>query len=247
MAINQYFFIMDYIKAAAALKQLIKFTNSHLTESNKIAFDQPNLIVLKTLSDPPSINYLNEFTNDAVKKAVSEAHNCSLFVITDVATMNIKGKKLTYYLYKGYHKMLEKALVFFQPISESTFLPIGNLQFSNIEPNIFFETSAPNYEESSCNALETKNHSKEKPEIAFLIGHTHIKRLTYDIQRLLIDTVNNVSKNPQTNYKFIIQASLFGAKENDGLQNALSNIESDTKKYIEPEYTNAKFQFEIGE
>lgn len=238
---------MEYLKAAAELKKLITYTNSQVLNINKTGLIQKQAIVTKGSNQHPTLTPLQEFTNEAVKSAISESEHCSAFAITDVATMNVKGKKLSYYLYKGYHNQLEKGLVFYQPFNENTFEPIGEMQFSNGEENIFFDFTIPKFEESSCNALETKNHTKNKPEIAFLIGHTNLGRLTYDIQRLIIDTANNVSKNLKVDYKFIIQASLFGAKELNSLQNTLAKIEQDTKKYIEPEYVNAKFIFEVGE
>ena len=91
--------------------------------------------------------------------------NINTFVISDFVTTINNGRKITYYLYKGYNKISDKGLVYFQLIDKETLAPTSELQFSNIEDNIFLKPEIPTTEESSCNAIETKNN---KPSYNFV-------------------------------------------------------------------------------
>lgn len=238
---------MDILKSASELKKLIIYTNKLLLSKNKGKLVQKNCIVVKNKNSHAIDSEMSSFTNSFVQQTIEKNSNCEAFVISDIAQMDVKGKKISYFLYKGYHNLIDKGLVCYQLIDENTFEPTGNLQFSNSEENIFFNIKQPKIEESSCNAIETKNHTKEKPEIAFIIGHVNKERLLYDIQRLIIDTANNVSKNQDTYFKFIIQVSLFNSNDTTKLMPEINEIEKQTKKHISPLYTNTSFVFELGE
>lgn len=136
---------------------------------------------------------------------------------------------------------MEKGLVFYQPIKEETLSPFGNFEFSNSETNIFFQREEPEAEESTCNAMETDKVIENGKSIVFFIGHMDEKRLTYDIQRLIVDTVNNVSKHPRLHFEVIIQYSVYGGNPSGKFLDQIHEIEAYTREKVTREYTNISF------
>nr|WP_321408916.1 hypothetical protein [uncultured Carboxylicivirga sp.] len=235
---------MEYLKAAYSLISLIKETNLTLLASTDKLLKSPNYMFIKNndsiVQEVEMTAFSNEFVNATLTKTPSHA-----FVMTDIATMDVKGQKLTYVLYKGYHSILEKGLVFYQIINQETIQPIESLQFSNIEDNIFYQINAPLKEESSCNAMETDKEIKGGKSIVFFIGHMDEERLIYDIQRLIFDTVNNVKNHIKLHFEFIINISRFGGKPSTDLFSHVKAIDEFTQKHLYPEYPNVTFTFEF--
>lgn len=236
-------FNMEYIKAAVSLRSLVKETNSLLLQKKEAVMNEPNQMRVIAMEGPTLEYRMETFSNEFVIKTLDDIKRSTAFVITDVASMNIKGKAFSYLLYKGYHSALEKGVVFFQGIDKETFSPVGTLQFSNMEENIFYPAVAPKIEESSCSALETENGTQNGKSIVFLIGHMNEKRLVYDIQRLIFDTVNNVTKHPKLQFSFTIHIAHYGGKPSRELKKQVMAIEAFTKKHVYPEYPNATFAF----
>ncbi len=235
---------MDYLEGTAFLKRFIRETNTKLLNINKEGLVNKNLMVIRTTSGDEIDIEMSEFTNDFVLQQIKE-HNTEAFVMTDLVTLVHEGKQLTYFLYKGYSKLFDKGLVYFQTINKDTLESKGDFRFSNMEDNIFLKVEYPDIEESSCNAIETKEHSNEKPCVAFLIGHMNEDRLILDIKRLLFDTANNVQKHTDRQFKFIVQVSKFGGKPSEEFLYRLEDIKNDLKKFIEPEFPNSTFVFEL--
>lgn len=234
---------MQQLNAALFLKDLIEKTNTQnsLNQSNDL--NQVNFIFNIDPNGQLVFAQMSEFSNEFVHSFLSRNNEIEAFVITDVASMDVKGKQITYFLYKGYHKQLEKGLVFYQIFNPESMEFISDLQFSNSEENIFYQPFNPDGEESSCNAMETANHTKKNPEIAFLIGHINEERLIYDIERLIIDTTFNVLKNPKANYNFILQISRYGEDPTNELKTKVKEIENTTKTLFEPVFKNVRFNF----
>ncbi len=236
---------MKYLKAVIDTKSLIVNANNILlTKNNGIVIKQ-NIFLSTASGTEINESELNEFTNESVFNKLASDKNINTFVISDFVTTINNGRKITYYLYKGYNKISDKGLVYFQLIDKETLAPTSELQFSNIEDNIFLKPEIPTTEESSCNAIETKNNKPDKPEIAFLIGHMNEERLIYDIERLIIDTVSNVHKHKQLTFKFIIRISKFGGSPSEKLEKQIEEIEEYTHSIIQKEFTNAHFEFEL--
>lgn len=236
---------MELIKAALSLKQHIEDTNAKLVEKNKDGLVLKNVMALKSNCGEVKAISMDSFTNIFVEDVLNSKKDTEAFVISDLAAMEVKDQVITYFLYKAYHKKLEKGLVFYQMINPDTMQINGDLQFSNLEENVFFKAPQPDFEESSCNAIETDNHTKDAPEIAFLIGHTNEERLSYDIQRLIIETAHNILKNPNVNYRFILQISVFGSTPSKEFEATVQDLEKATTELIEPAFRNAKFIFEL--
>ena len=235
---------MEYLKAALSLLSLIKETNSKLIQDIQSSIKTPNQMLIQFSNEHKQLLNMETFSNDFVNSTLSKNASNEAFVITEVATMNVKGHELTYFLYKGYHSKVEKGLVFYQMFNANTFEIIGDLEFSNVEDNIFYSVEAPQVEESSCNAMETDEVIKNGKSIVFLLGHMDEQRLIYDIQRLIFDTVNNVSKHSKLSFSFIIQIARYGGTPSEMLKKQVAEIEKFTTTYVYSEYPNASFKFE---
>ncbi len=236
---------MNYLEAAVFLKRLIKTTNSDLLSLNKNGLVNKNQMVIRSNFGNPIKIKMDAFSNEFVSKTLNE-YDSEAFVITDLVTVNNKGQELTYFLYKGYHSLFDKGLVYFQLINKTNMQAIGELEFSNLEDNIFYNVQAPNFEESSCNAIETKENTIKEPSIAFLIGHMNEDRLFYDINRLIFDTANNVQKHKNRHFKFHIEISKFGGKLSPEFLSKLDALKLSLDKYITPEYPNSTFIFDLA-
>lgn len=238
---------MEYLKAAVELLSLIKETNAKLLQNPDILVKNPNLMRLKMYdgdtNDIPMAAYSNEFVNSTLE-AMGES---IAFVITDIASMEVQGKEMTYILYKGYHSKIEKGLVLYQMVHKENFSPLAELQFSNMEDNIFYSVTGPENEESSCNAMETDKVIENGKSIVFFIGHMDEHRLAYDVERLIFDTANNVTKHPRLKFVFNIHIARYGGKPSDDLREKVNVIDAFTKKYIQPEYPNTTFEFSFEE
>ncbi|WP_163326141.1 hypothetical protein [Draconibacterium mangrovi] len=237
---------MEYLKAAIELKKYIKEINQQII-GKELSQKNPNIMFVK-FSDG-SVNELNitEFTNDFVSATLASFPGSESFIITDLATMSAQGQQLTYWLYKGYNNKTENGLVYFQVIDKDTLMPKGELQFSNLEKNIFYEIYAPDFEESSSNAMETDEEIKGKKSIVFLVGNMNEERLLHDIQRLIVDTINNVQRHSGLNFHFILNISKFNGEPSEDFKNRIKEIEHYTNEFVTSEYPNTEFVFDIEE
>jgi len=235
---------MNYLESAIVLKNLIASTNHKLLVANKDGLSLKNQMVIRSNFGKEIEITMDTFSNDFVKTSLAQ-YVSEAFVITDLVSMIQQGKELTYFLYKGYHHLFKMGLVFFQLVDKETLKPIGKLEFSNIEDNIFYQVQEPNFEESSCNAIETKENTTKNPCIAFLIGNMNEERLTYDLNRLIYETANNVQKHKNRHFKFILQISIFGGKPTEEFLHNMDSMQKDVEKYIKPNYTNSTFVFDI--
>ncbi len=235
---------MDHIEGAAFLKRIVRETNNKLLNMNKGGLVNKNLMVVHTIFGQELDIKMDAFSNEFVLKTLQE-NDSDFFVITDLVNLVHEGKELTYFLYKGYSNLFDKGVVYFQPINKKTFEPKGELKFSNLEDNIFHKVEYPDIEESSCNAIETKETTVKNPSVAFLIGHMNEERLLLDIKRLIFDTANNVQKHKNRQFHFIIQISKFGGKPSEEFLYRLEDIKKTTEKYIKAEYPNSTFVFDL--
>lgn len=238
---------MNYIKASLLMKQLIADGNEICLAVNKTALNLKNIMFISDENDTLETIPMDSYTDEFVKSTLDKYKSTASFVITDVASMDVQGKNLTYFLYKAYNKHVEKGLVYYQVINPDTLEAIGDLQFSNAEENIFFKIDTPKTEESSCNAMETGEQTHNEKKIAFLIGHNDEERLYYDIERLIVDTANNVQKNQKTQFTFIIQVSTFGKNPSDAFKQKVNDIAHLCTSSVKEAYPNCTFIFEWGE
>jgi len=237
---------MEYLKAAIELKKFINEINQLITGRDENR-ENPNIMFVKSPDGSVAEVKMTEYTNDFVTETLVSHPNSIAFIITDLATMNVQGQELTYWLYKGYNCQVENGVVYFQLIDKETLAPIGELQFSNLEKNIFYTVEGPEFEESSNNAMEPDEEIEGKKNIVFLIGHFNERRLVYDIQRLIVDTVNNVQRHSGLNFHFIVNISKFNGEPGEEFKNQIKRIEQYTKEFVTPEYPNSEFVFEIEE
>ncbi len=233
---------MEYLKAAISLVDFIKTCNTELLPALSKVVKSPNQMWIKSENSTRHL-MMEAFSNDFVLSALKSTNASQSFVITDVATMDVQGKTLTYILYKGYHKDIEKGLVFYQVINTQTFEPMGEIQFSNMEDNIFYQVDMPASEESSCNAMETDEVIENGKSIVFFIGHMDEQRLAYDIERLVFDTANNVTKHQKLAFKFAIHIAHYGGTPSDKLKSKVNEIDAFTREFVKPHYPNATFAF----
>ena len=234
---------MEYLQAAVLLESLIKETNHLLLQKKEMILEAPNRmrVILDdgTREDIP----MDSYTNDYVKGTLENLGSSKAFIMTDMVSTEIKGKDVTYLSYKAYHREVDKGLFFYQLVDKIFLSPVGSLRFSNLEDNIFYSVPSPQSEESSCNTMETDRVVENGKSIVFFIGHMDEERLIYDIQRLIFDTVNNVTRHPKLQFEFIIQIARYGAAPSENLRRRVESIEEYTKKHIYPEYPNATFDF----
>lgn len=237
---------MEYLKAAIELKKDIKEINQQMI-GKELSQKNPNIMFVKLSDD--SVNEVNmtEYTNDFVSATLESRPGSKSFIITDLATMNTQGQELTYWLYKGYNNQTENGLVYFQVIDKDTLMPKGGLQFSNLEKNIFYEIKAPDFEESSSNAMETDEEVQGKKSIVFLVGNMNEERLVHDIQRLIVDTINNVQRHSGLDFRFILNISKFNEEPSESFKNQIKEIEHYTNEFVTTEYPNTEFVFDIEE
>ncbi len=235
---------MEYLQASLELKKLIKEKNELILSRKTIPGKFNFMFVNKSDGELVELD-MASYTNEFVLQTLSEFPESKSFVITDVATMDVKGKQLTYWLYKAYHFEVEKGLVYYQLVDKDTFEPVGELQFSNLEDNIFYKVSAPEFEESSNNAMEADVEIPGKKSIVFLIGNMDESRLLFDIQRLIFETVNNVQRHTTLDFHFIVNVSKFNGTPSPDFLKKVKAIEDFTKEYVTPEYPNAEFVFDI--
>lgn len=238
---------MNYLKAAVALRSLIKNTNSVLIDKTEELRKNPNIMMLSSADGKAIEIRMEEFTNKFVINTLAELEGMQAFVMTDIASMDVKGQEITYILYKGYHKALEKGMVFYQMIDKETLIPKGELLFSNTEKNMFFTVDAPDGEESSCNAMETGIQTQDKKSIVFFIGHMDEERLLYDIERLIFDTANNVVKHAKMDFEFIIEIARYGNEPSSDLKKKVEAISQYSEKFIRQEYPNTSFRFSYAD
>lgn len=234
---------MKYLKSALTVVKLIEDANSKMLQQLKNNAADWNFMFIEKQGQNLASLKMDAFSNDFVVKTLGEFQKSDAFAITDLATMDVKGKNITYLLYKGYHAEMDKGIVFYQVIEPETQQPIGKLQFSNMEENIFFSFDLPDAEESSCNAMETDKEIKGGKSIVFFIGHMNEDRLLYDIQRLIMDTIHNVSKHPKLQFSFIISIARYGALPSDKLKKQVQEIATYTHECIVPIYPNTHFEF----
>ena len=236
---------MKYLKASIELKKLIEQTNELCLKKNCPVLKERNFIVLKSDSGEQHEIKMKEFSNEFLQTILEENKNSKAFVFTDLAATMIKDQKLTYFLYKGYHSEIEKGSVWFQAINEETSEPTGELQFSNLEENVFYSVSAPYFEESTSNAMETDEQIEGGKSIVFIIGNLNEERLLHDIQRLIFDTVNNVQKHQGLKFKIVLNITKFNGEPTADFLKKLELIKEYTHTSIQPEYPNCEFVFDL--
>lgn len=236
---------MHYLEAALELKKLIRKANHLQVQKELSVLDRRNSLFLfegdKLLAEVNMLEYSNEFVTQTLEKYPK----ATAFVMTDLASMMVKDHKVTYWLYKGYHVDVEKGMVYYQPIEEQSLKKIGRLQFSNTEANIFLKYSAPDFEESSANAMESDEEIENGKCIVFLMGNMNQERLVYDIQRLIFDSASNVQNHKSLNFKFILNISVFNGNASADFTRKVKDIEEYTKKELKKEYPNCSFQFDL--
>ncbi len=234
---------MEYLQAAVSLQSLIKEINETFLARKDQAVSRPNRMWIQQKSESIRKIEMESFSNDFVTATLDSLGESTAFVVSDLASMDVKGKQVHYFLYKAYHSKVEKGLVYYQMINLETLEPIGSLQFSNVENNIFYTVGYPEIEESSCNAMETDKVIEDGKSIVFFIGHMDEKRLAYDVERLIFDTLNNISHHEKLKFEFIVQIARYGKKPTESLKEAVAGIEAFTRAYLYPEYPNASFEF----
>jgi len=235
---------MNYLESAVVLKKLIAKTNHKMLQLNSKGLVEQNMMVIRTNFGNEVEVKMDAFTNEFVNRQLGQ-YESEAFVITDLVSTVQNGHELTYFLYKGYHHLFHQGLVFFQLVNKETLKPIGNLDFSNIEDNIFYKIDTPDFEESSCNAIETAENTAKNPCIAFLIGNMNEERMLFDINRLIYETANNVQKHTNRHFKIHLQVTKFGGKPSAEFLNEIEEIKKSIDKYIKPEYPNSTFIFDL--
>lgn len=236
---------MQYLQAAHTLKQLIRHVNHLQTQKEPSVRSHCNSLFLFSHGKPFVELEMTSFTNKFVELALEKYPETEALVMTDMAKMMVRERELTYWLYKAYHAGLEKGMVYYQPIDENSLSKIGNLQFSNLEANIFFKPDIPETEESSVNALEGESPEEGVKLIVFLVGHANEERLLYDIQRLIFDSVSNVQNHKGLKFHFVLNISKFREKPGDIFIHKLQTIQDYVPEFLTTDYPNVTISFEL--
>ena len=236
---------MRYLQAAHTLKQMIRHVNHLQVQKESSVRSHCNSMFLFSNGKPFVELEMTTYTDEFVQLALDKYPETTAFVMTDLASVMVRDRKLTYWLYKAYHVELEKGLVYYQPIDESSLVKIGSLQYSNLEQNIFFKVSSPDFEESSTNAMETDSEEEGTKSIVFLVGNFNEERLSYDIQRLIVESASNVQNHKGLKYHFIINITKFREKPSAEFLKELRSIEKYTTKYLLADYPNVRVSFDL--
>lgn len=236
---------MQYLQAAHTLKQLLRHVNHLQIQKEPSVRSHCNSLFLFSHGKPFVELEMTSFTNSFVELALEKYPEAEALVMTDMATMMVRERPLTYWLYKAYHVGLEKGMVYYQPIDESSLAKIGSLQFSNLEPNIFFKFEAPKVEESSVNALESESDEEGVKRIVFLIGHFDEERLLFDIQRLIFDSASNVQNHKGLKFQFVLNISKFKEKPGDDFRLKLQTIQDYLPEFLSADYPNVRVSFDL--
>lgn len=238
---------MQYLKEAIDLKKLIRKVNHLQIQKESTVLNHKNSMFLFAGDKPLAELAMEAYSNEFVNATLLKYPQTTSFVMTDLSSTMVKDQKLSYWLYKGYHTGLDKGMVYYQPIEEQSLRKLGRLQFSNLESNIFLKHEAPEFEESSANAMETDEQIEGGKAIVFLVGNMDETRLLYDIQRLIFDSANNVQNHKSLSFKFTLNINRFGGKPSDAFKEKLKEIEKFTREIVALEYANTKFVFDLEE
>lgn len=236
---------MSYIQAAIVLNKLVTVTNQSISSDNLITQESPNYLFINSAQKTVQLK-MKSFTDDFIKEQINQQPQCHSIVFTNLVTTIIQGKELSYILYKCYHKHMDKGFVYYQTVNKESLQPVGDLQFSNQEENIFFNLPEPDFEESSCNALEAKGSTAENKKIVFLIGNMNEERLLFDIERLIVTTLYNTCKHPTLKFHFIINIAKFGGDIDNSFDQKLMPVKKETQTLLAG-FPNITFAFEYAE
>ena len=236
---------MSYLQATLDLKKFI--SDSVTIYMNEIACGNRdfNQIYFNIKGKIEHRNIV-EFNNEHISELIKDCPDASIFMITDKATTTIQDQEITYFIFKGYHDMVESGMVYYQIIDKYKFSPNGDLQFSNQETNIFYDVHMPDFEESSCNAMETNDSGKDHKRIVFFIGNLNEERLLFDIERLIFTTLNNIKNHNSLRFTFIINIARFGGEMSSTFFNRIDGIKNTTKKILKDQ-PNVNFVFEFAD
>jgi len=236
---------MKYLEAASELRKLIRKVNQLQLQKESTVLAHRNCMFL-FMEDNALVELdMKEYSNEFVKSSLERYPQVKAFVMTDLASMQVKDQAITYWLYKGYHRDMDKGMVYFQPIDEQGLQKKGSLQYSNLESNIFLPFTAPDVEESSANAMETDEQIAGGKSIVFLIGNMNEDRLLYDIQRLMLESASNVQNHKSISFKFIMNVSKFGGAASAEFRQKLTAIENYAFKVMAVEFPNVRFEFDL--
>ena len=237
---------MMYLQATSDLKKFIadsvKIFMHGISQGNR-DFNQIYLSIEDKIKHQNVPEFNNEYILELLKTYPVAT---SIFMITDKATTTIQGKEITYFIFKGYHELVESGMVYYQIIDKDKLTPIGELQFSNQETNIFYEVKMPDFEESSCNAMETDDSGKDHKKIVFFVGNMNEERLLFDIERLIFTTLNNIQKHESLKFTFIINIARFGGEMSNSFTAQLEKIK-ELSKMVLKDHPNVNLLFEFAE
>ena len=234
---------MEYLEAAIILKRLISKTNSLLLKEYTSGIMNKNIMLIRSnFGNEIEVN-MKSYTNQVIKTHLEEYANSEAFVISDFVSAMQDGKLCNYFVYKGYGALFDKGLVFYQFINNQNFQPIGKLEFSNLEQNIFYDVDEPKIRASKCCALETDENTAKNPSVAYLIENENEDRLLFDIQKLIYETANKVQKHKKRHFKFYIKINKFIDNTSPGFFLKLDNLQYSLTKEFNNEYPNCTFIF----
>lgn len=236
---------MKYLQETKELQNFITEINEKVIENKIIDSSLPNHLFLKSENKSNHLK-MERFADDYILEQINSTPECTFLVFTNLVNTRVKGDDFTYFLYKGYSKHTHKGFVYYQVVHNEDLSPIGGLQFSNFEDNIFFKSLAPDFEESSCNAIEAVGSTATNKKIVFLIGNLNEERLLFDIEHLIVTTTFNSKKHSSFTFHYIVSISVFGHKISNDFTIKLENIKTACNALVESNQ-NLKFSFEYTE
>lgn len=236
---------MTYLQKTKELQEFIAEINISVIRNSIVALSLPNHLFLKSENTFSHLE-MERFSDEYIVEQIYALPGCELFAFTNMVSTQINGVAITYILYKCYSRFNENGFVYYQVVDNDNFSPIGELKFSNFEENIFFKVVPPNFEESSCNALEASESSFDNKKIVFLIGNLNEERLLFDIERLIVTTTFNSKKHSSLTFHYIISISVFGGKKSDEFDTKLRAINKACEAFLENN-KSLYFSFEYTE
>ena len=235
---------MDYFKAAVILNQLIKSTNNKLLAQYKTGIVEEKQMAIRSNFGKIIYQSVSKTNLEFVKKNIEE-FNSEAFVISDFIISHSNNSEMTYFIYKGFHKLIDKGLIFYQLVDKYNLNPIGDLQFNGFEENIFYTVDAPNFKECTYEVLERDENTIKAPSIDFMIVYKVEERLIYDLQRLIFKAANNALKHKKCMYKFHVRITALDSKISSQFIAEVEAISKTLQQILAPEYPNSTFIFEL--
>ncbi|TLX73060.1 hypothetical protein E9993_16500 [Labilibacter sediminis] len=235
---------MEFFKAAVILNQLIKSTNTTLLNDYKTENHQKNQLFIRSNFGKIILHPIEKSNPEFIKQTINE-FNSEAFILANLINTHKEDHDISYFIYQGFHKLIDQGLVYIQMVDPYTHSAVGDLQFYSLEGNIFYPIISPNIKESTYEVKKREESTIKCPSVSFSICHHNEERILYDLKRLILKSANNAQKHKNCQYTYHIQINLENNKMSPQCIKAIKTLEQSIQQDLLPEYPNSTFIFTI--